>query len=61
MKQEMKNLRWNALLTAALYIAIGLVCMILPDKMLFTMGRILGWSVIAAGVIFIVAYLLRDG
>jgi uncharacterized membrane protein HdeD (DUF308 family) len=60
MKSEMKNLRWNALLGAALYIAFGLVCIILPDQMLLTLGKILGWSVIVAGILFIIAYLVRD-
>ena len=60
MKNEMKNLRWNALLTAVLYIAVGLVCLILPDQMLLTLGKILGWSAIVAGVLFVVAYLVRD-
>ncbi len=60
MKEEMKSLRWNALLGAALYIAVGLVCLILPDQMLMTLGKILGWSGIAAGVLYIIAYLVRD-
>ncbi len=59
-KKEMNSLKWSAILEAALYVILGLAAIFATDAAMVLVAQIIGWSMILAGAVMIVIYLIRD-
>lgn len=55
-----KELKWDALMTGALYVVLGLVSLVIPETMEKTIGYLIGSVLIVAGAVSMISYLLRD-
>lgn len=55
-----KEMKWDALLTGALYVVLGLVSLVIPETMEKTIGYLIGSVLIVAGAVSMISYLLRD-
>lgn len=55
-----KELKWDALLLAALYLLLGAVLLIFPETTAKTLGYSIGVILILAGALSMIMYLLRD-
>ena len=60
MKKLMKQMKWDVILTALLYVALGCVALVMPDTMVRTLGYLIGVFLIVAGAVSMICYLLRD-
>ena len=60
MRKLLKQLKWETLLTAALYIVLGVVALVIPDTMVKTLGYLIGILLILAGAVSMICYLLRE-
>lgn len=60
MKKLLKQMKWDVILTALLYVALGVVALVMPDTMVRTLGYLIGVFLIVAGAVSMVCYLLRD-
>ncbi|MCI8543123.1 HdeD family acid-resistance protein [Acetatifactor aquisgranensis] len=60
MKKLLKQIKWETLLTSALYIVLGVVALIIPDTMVKTLGYLIGILLIVAGAVSMICYLLRE-
>lgn len=58
--KTLKMLRWQTILLGVLYILLGIVALVIPEAMQKTLGYLIGIVLIAAGVISMICYLLRD-
>ena len=56
----LKELKWDALLTGALYILLGVVALVIPETMERLLGYLIGVVLILAGAVSMISYLLRD-
>ena len=56
----LKEMKWDALLTAVLYVILGLVALILPETMMTILGYLIAVVLIVAGALSMISYLLRD-
>ena len=55
-----KEMKWDALLTGALYVILGLASLVIPETMEKTIGYLIGSVLIVAGAVSMISYLLRD-
>lgn len=55
-----KEMKWDALMTGALYVVLGLVSLVIPETMEKTIGYLIGSVLIVAGAVSMISYLLRD-
>ncbi len=60
MKRLLKQMKWETLLSSALYIVLGVVALVIPDTMVKTMGYLIGILLILAGAVSMICYLLRE-
>lgn len=60
MKRFLKQMKWETLLTSALYIVLGIVALLIPDTMVKTLGYLIGILFIVAGAVSMICYLLRE-
>lgn len=60
MKKLLKQVKWETLLTSALYIVLGIVALVIPDTMVKTLGYLVGILFIVAGAVSMICYLLRE-
>ena len=60
MKKLLKQIKWETLLTSALYIVLGIVALVIPDTMVKTLGYLIGILLIVAGAVSMICYLLRE-
>ncbi len=60
MKKLLKQIKWDAILISALYIALGIVCIVIPETMVRTLGYLIGALLIIAGAVSMICYLLRE-
>ena len=60
MKKLLKQIKWETLLTSALYIVLGVVALVIPDTMVKTLGYLIGILLIVAGAVSMICYLLRE-
>lgn len=55
-----KEMKWDALMTGALYVILGLASLVIPETMEKTIGYLMGSVLIVAGAVSMISYLLRD-
>lgn len=60
MKKLLKQIKWDAILISVLYIALGIVCVVIPETMVKTIGYLIGALLIIAGAVSMICYLLRE-
>ena len=60
MKRILKEMKWDALLTGALYIVLGVVALAIPETMEKVLGYMVGAILIVSGAVSMISYLLRD-
>lgn len=60
MKKLLKQIKWDAILISVLYIALGIVCIVIPETMVRTLGYLIGALLIIAGAVSMICYLLRE-
>lgn len=60
MKKALRELKWDALLKAALYILLGVVAFVIPETMEKTLAYLIAVVLIVAGAVSMVCYLLRS-
>lgn len=60
MKKLLRQIKWETLLTSALYIVLGVVALVIPDTMVKTLGYLIGILLIVAGAVSMICYLLRE-
>ncbi len=60
MKKLLKQMKWETLLSSALYIVLGIVALVIPDTMVKTLGYLIGILLIVAGAVSMICYLLRE-
>lgn len=60
MKKLLKQMKWETLLSSALYIVLGIVALLIPDTMVKTLGYLIGILLIVAGAVSMICYLLRE-
>lgn len=58
--KQVKDLKWDALLLAVLYILLGIVVLVFPETTARTLGYLIGVVLILAGAVSMICYLLRD-
>lgn len=56
----LREMKWDALLTAVLYVILGLAALLLPETMMRTLGYLIAIVLIVAGAFSMIGYLLRD-
>ncbi len=56
----LKEMKWDALLTAILYVVLGLAALLLPETMVRILGYLIAIVLIVAGAFSMIGYLLRD-
>lgn len=60
MKKLLQQIKWDAIMLSVLYVALGLVCIVIPDTMVKTLGYLIGILLIVAGAVSMICYLLRE-
>ncbi|MCI8529548.1 MAG: HdeD family acid-resistance protein [Lachnospiraceae bacterium] len=60
MKKLLKQIKWDAILISLLYIVLGIVCIVIPETMVKTIGYLIGALLIIAGAVSMICYLLRE-
>ena len=60
MKKLLKQIKWDAILISVLYIVLGIVCVVIPETMVKTIGYLIGALLIIAGAVSMICYLLRE-
>lgn len=60
MKKLLQQIKWDAILLSVLYVVLGIVCIVIPDTMVKTLGYLIGVLLIIAGAVSMICYLLRD-
>lgn len=60
MKKLLKQMKWDAIITSVLYIALGIIVLVAPDTMVKTLGYMIGILLILAGAVSMICYLLRE-
>lgn len=60
MKDSIKSYRINTISVGVMFILLGLAAFFVPETMLEVMGYVIGGALVLAGIVYIVAYLLRD-
>ena len=60
MRKLLKQIKWDAILISALYIVLGIVCIVIPETMVRTLGYLIGALLIIAGAVSMICYLLRE-
>ncbi len=60
MKNIMKQMKWDVIMTSLLYVVLGIVVMVMPGIMFRTLGYLIGAFLIVAGAVSMIGYLLRD-
>lgn len=55
-----REMKWDALLTAVLYILLGIVSLVIPETMERALGYLIGGTLIVGGAVSMICYLLRD-
>lgn len=60
MRKAWKEIKWDALLTGLLYIALGIVALVIPETMEKALGYLIGIVLIVGGAVSMISYLLRD-
>ncbi len=60
MKKLLKQIKWDAILISVLYIVLGIVCIVIPETMVRTLGYLIGALLIIAGAVSMICYLLRE-
>lgn len=58
--RTLKEMKWDNLLTALLYIIIGIVLLLFPETTARTLGYLVGGVAVLAGAVSMICYLLRD-
>lgn len=56
----LREIKWDTLLTAILYVVLGLAALILPETMVRSLGYLIAIVLIVAGAFSMIGYLLRD-
>lgn len=56
----MKQMKWDVIMTSLLYVALGIVVLMMPGIMFRTLGYLIGAFLIVAGAVSMIGYLLRD-
>lgn len=56
----LKTMKWHAFLKGVLYIAVGVVALLIPDTMMATLGYLMGIVLIVIGLISMLSYLFRE-
>lgn len=56
----LKQMKWQSLMTSALYIIMGIVLIVFPETTATTLCYVVGISGVVIGVFTVLAYLLRD-
>ena len=60
MRKFLKEMKWEAILTSALYIVLGVVTIAIPETMVKTLGYLMGILLIVVGAVSMICYLLRE-
>ncbi|MCI8800447.1 MAG: hypothetical protein HFH88_11640 [Lachnospiraceae bacterium] len=60
MKELLKKVKWDAILSSLLYVVLGIVALIIPETMIKTLGYLIGILLILVGAVSMICYLLRD-
>lgn len=60
MKKDLRHLKWNRILIAALYLILGVLLLLFPQTSMRTLCWLLGGVAALAGIFTILLYLLRD-
>lgn len=60
MRKQMKQMKWDVILTSLLYVVLGVVALVMPETMIRTLGYLIGVFLIVAGAVSMICYLLRD-
>ncbi len=60
MKELLKKIKWDAILSSLLYVVLGIVTLIIPETMIKTLGYLIGILLILVGAVSMICYLLRD-
>ncbi|MCR2050123.1 DUF308 domain-containing protein [Acetatifactor muris] len=60
MKELLKKVKWDAILSSLLYVVLGIVTLIIPETMIKTLGYLIGILLILVGAVSMICYLLRD-
>ena len=55
-----KASKWDVFFKGLIYIALGLVVFLMPEKIESFLGYVLGGALILTGAVFIISYLLRE-
>lgn len=56
----LKEMKWQSLLTAALYIIMGIILLVFPETTARTLCYVVGISGVVVGIFTVLAYLFRD-
>jgi len=56
----MKKMKWNSILIAVLYVALGIFLIVFPKTAAETLCRLVGGILVVGGVVTIVSYLMRN-
>lgn len=60
MKKLLQQVKWDAVLVSVLYVVLGIVCIVIPETMVKTLGYLIGALLIVAGAVSMICYLLRE-
>jgi len=60
MKKLLQQIKWDAVLISVLYVVLGIVCIVIPETMVKTLGYLVGALLIIAGAVSMICYLLRE-
>lgn len=60
MKNIMKQMKWDVIMTSLLYVVLGIAVLVMPDTMRRVLGYLIGAFLIVAGAVSMIGYLLRD-
>lgn len=60
MKDLLRKVKWDAILSALLYVVLGIVALVIPETMIKTLGYLIGIGLIVVGAVSMIGYLLRE-
>lgn len=58
--KTLKEIKWDAMLSALLYVIMGVVLLLFPETTAKTLGYLIGAVAVLAGAVSMISYLLRD-
>lgn len=58
--EQLKELKWQSLLTSALYVLMGIILLVYPETTARTLCYVVGIAGVVIGIFTVLAYLFRD-